>query len=401
MLEEAIVHLLLRHNCVVVPAFGGFVAKSSGAIIDMNTGVISPPRKSILFNRQLVNNDGLLITHLSAVAKWEYNETERFLLGKVSDWQTRLKQGERVVIEKIGQLYLDAERNIGFEQDRYFNLLLQSYGLNKVHFISEEDVKLAETNRAIETVRIEPTKVIPFVPVIESVPLAEAQVLEKETAAVIQLEEKKSSRKLWKYAAAAALLPFAFYTYWIPVETNVLESGMISFKDFNPTYQAGEGIYQQKEFTFSINSTEKELSLKEAMDNLPVGTDVFYYKFDDKMMIPVKMETQVESVKQEFVKSIEPIIKQAEPKIAEIKKPTVVIEKSVGKKIHYITGCFSDRANAESMVATLRERGLDGYILDVKNGMTRVSAGSASNDTDFEKIKNKVQAVGYKGWKLD
>ena len=120
MLEEAIVHLLLRHNCVVVPAFGGFVAKSSGAVIDMNTGVISPPRKSILFNRQLVNNDGLLITHLSAVSKWEYNATELFLKEKVSDWQSRLKQGERVVIDKLGEFFSIVSNNQDVSKTKTF-----------------------------------------------------------------------------------------------------------------------------------------------------------------------------------------------------------------------------------------------------------------------------------------
>ena len=61
VIEHIIGELLLRHNCVIVPSFGGFVAKRASATIDYTTGVMQPPKKSILFNRQLINNDGLLI----------------------------------------------------------------------------------------------------------------------------------------------------------------------------------------------------------------------------------------------------------------------------------------------------------------------------------------------------
>mgnify|MGYP003565138742 CR=1 FL=1 len=38
LIEQLIGDLLLRHNCVVVPAFGGFVAKQMSAVIDYKTG---------------------------------------------------------------------------------------------------------------------------------------------------------------------------------------------------------------------------------------------------------------------------------------------------------------------------------------------------------------------------
>ena len=43
--EELIGDLLLRHNCVVIPSFGGFVAKKTSATIDYKNGVIYPPKK--------------------------------------------------------------------------------------------------------------------------------------------------------------------------------------------------------------------------------------------------------------------------------------------------------------------------------------------------------------------
>ena len=138
--EQLISDLLLRHNCVIIPSFGGFVAKQTAAKIDYTNGIMSPPRKSLLFNRQLINNDGLLIAELAVSNKIDYSAASEQINAITSVWQTQLKNGERVTIDKVGFLYFDQEKNICFEQDRFFNLLLSSYGLGKVHFLSEEDV---------------------------------------------------------------------------------------------------------------------------------------------------------------------------------------------------------------------------------------------------------------------
>ena len=36
--EELIGQLLLRHNCVIVPGFGGFVAQRVAAVVDSEKG---------------------------------------------------------------------------------------------------------------------------------------------------------------------------------------------------------------------------------------------------------------------------------------------------------------------------------------------------------------------------
>jgi hypothetical protein len=58
--EEVICQLILRHNCVVLPNFGGFVAKTVSAQIDFEKGIFQAPYKQLLFNRNLINDDGLV-----------------------------------------------------------------------------------------------------------------------------------------------------------------------------------------------------------------------------------------------------------------------------------------------------------------------------------------------------
>ena len=57
--------LLFLHDCVIIPDFGGFICNYRSAYIDADSGVICPPGKDILFNRNLTHNDGLLVNWIA------------------------------------------------------------------------------------------------------------------------------------------------------------------------------------------------------------------------------------------------------------------------------------------------------------------------------------------------
>ena len=42
--EDALVELLLQHNCVIIPGFGGFVTQAVGAKVDKTKNIIIPPK---------------------------------------------------------------------------------------------------------------------------------------------------------------------------------------------------------------------------------------------------------------------------------------------------------------------------------------------------------------------
>lgn len=368
LVEQLIGDLLLRHNCVIVPAFGGFVANQSSAVIDYKTGTMFPPKKSLLFNRQLINNDGLLITEFATSNKVTYEEAQKSVSTTTTEWIEALKRGERVVLDKVGHLYFDAERNICFEQDRFFNLLLQSYGLGKVHFVSEEDVQAATTIKA----RIE-----------EHVqPLISAEIGQKEAAVkenkIIEHPAIKKKSKVWRYVAAACLLPIGFYTFWIPMRTDVLESGMLSVKDFNPFYHSAEGKYDSKQLKLS-QLPEKEQSLEEMVAELPSDITVLSFPFDDDMYIPVKVKDAADV-----------------PSSSE----NVTSNDSFTGSFHFIVGCFGNNSNAENLVKKLNSEGFKAGIVGEVNGLTRVSAGSAGNETAIQEVMKQAQSLGYTGWVL-
>ena len=356
--EGLIGDLLLQHNCVIVPGFGGFVAQRVSAQIDMEKGIMLPPSKSILFNRQLINNDGLLITSYAARNKVTYPLAESTVEGAVVSWHDALKVGQRVSIDRVGIIFLDQERNICFEQDRYFNLLLESYGLGPVHFVSESDIQAKETitkvQEVVQRVDFVTTNDTPELLVLAAT-AADNEISEEQQAPIIPIHEKRPN-KAWKYVAAAALVPLAFYSFWIPMKTDVLASGVISWNDLNPFYK-------------------KEVVVKKA-PLVPVK----------KAAVPVEVlpETPIE---QAPVESVQP-----EPIVPE----NVIVPQEKLSSPQIIVGSFSTVQNANTMVKELKAKGVSASILQ-RDGKIRVSVGDSSQ---IESLEPTLIALGIAPWIL-
>jgi len=376
--EGIIGDLLLQHNCVIVPAFGGFVAQRVGAQLDMSHGTMTPPRKAILFNRQLINNDGLLVSSYAQQNKVDYAAAQSAVSNAIALWENDLKQGQRISIDRVGFLYVDQERNLCFEQDRFYNLLLESYGLGPIHFVSVSDVEAKTAHDAVQILVREALSE----PVVEFQPehIREIPVMASTETPVISITAAKRTIKPWKYVAAAALLPVAFYTFWIPMKTDVLESGMISLHDFNPFHSQQKGTYkpQQQVYKAPVSGNQHQL------DNIPDGISIFSYAFDEDTYIPVRVA--------EPRTNATPVVSPEAPVVS---APAVQKPYSSSSS-HIIVGCFSNAANAEKLASSLRAKGFDASVLP-GDGLTRVSAGSGA---DFAKLNTKLQAEGLNGWIL-
>ena len=401
-LENLISELLLRHNCVVIPSFGGFVAGQVPAHFDTEKGVILPPRKSLLFNKQLISNDGLLIATYAKHNHLNYDVAEFFILDTVKKWHEKLAKGERVTIENVGFLYLDAEKNIGFEQDRYSNLLLASYGLSNVHFIPENDIQFVvneQTGRISVDEPIEIKPITPIQPIVESI-TTDIQVEEKEELApIIELHPKKKS---WKYIAAAVLLPIAFYSYWIPTKSDVIQSVLISFRDFNPASPQQKGNYNPKKIDFTLPIIEQRESIEKISDNLPNDVDVFAFYYQNDLIIPVRIRDEIkeEPIKETTIKPtvVVPSLKKNLVKSVELETKKEPLLGSSNK--HLIVGCFSTLNNANKLVSKLKSRGFDAYIVDEVNGLHRVSALNSSNDSAILSTTKRLNALQISTWIL-
>ena len=347
-IEDLVSSLLMRHSCVIIPNFGGFVAKTISAKLDLDRGLFLAPSKQLLFNKNLLNNDGLLISEYANLNAIEYSKSQSEIEEFVLDLKSKLNSKQSVHIERVGKLSYDLEGNLVFEQDRYFNLLLSSYGLSQVQFIANKEPEINEPS-----------------------------IIDKK------IKVKAPIRKInyLKYAAAACLLPLAFYSFWIPTHSGVLESGLISFKDFNPFYKKEIGAYSQQKIATQKNDV-LEKNIFENQISTSKNHRIGIYQFDEGINIPIRIEE-----------------KKIEIKILDFNIENFQSKISSDNDFEYIIGCFSNKENALALISNLKKEGFSAKIAG-GSPLVRVSIGSAESDLQMQTIIQKANEKGYKGWIL-
>lgn len=178
ILKSYIQDLLYRYDCVIVPNFGGFVTNKIGAKIE--DSVIYPPSKQISFNAQLTHNDGLLVNHVASIEKLSFNEANEKVAKIVAEWK-QLLEIQSLLIDNVGTISLNDEKQLTFEPNKKVNFDIASFGLAPVDNVS-----------AIERYK---EQVKPLNPVVEE--------------EVVTVAKSRNSVFV-KYAAAAAILIAGF-----------------------------------------------------------------------------------------------------------------------------------------------------------------------------------------------
>jgi hypothetical protein len=130
--------LLIGHDCVIVPGFGGFIGNYTPAHIDKVSGTFYPPVKQISFNRNINHNDGLLVGRISGTSDITYGDARDLVEKFVADLRKKLERGEKVVFDNIGSFLNNPEGNVQFEPDKNVNYHLDSYGLEPFQCIPLE-----------------------------------------------------------------------------------------------------------------------------------------------------------------------------------------------------------------------------------------------------------------------
>jgi len=132
-LEYYISELLYLEDCIIVPDFGGFIVNDKSATINEKSGEITPPSKTILFNSQLVNNDGLLVNHIAKEENISQKECLANVLAISKKLKSKLFETKILRIKKIGLLTIGSENNILFTQEKGCNYNLNSFGMRSVN----------------------------------------------------------------------------------------------------------------------------------------------------------------------------------------------------------------------------------------------------------------------------
>ena len=215
--------LLLTHDCVILPKFGGFVLQILPATYEEEEHSFRPMRKEVMFNVTLQHTDGLLSESYMQTYGVDYRKAQLMLEEDIEALNVSLEQDKRITLGRIGTFSIGEEGQTIFTPGDSGVFNADSYGLSSFHF-----------------------------PVLRS--------LEEEREEVALLTGKKNkdvfyipvSRKLIRVVAASAAAVALFFVVSTPVKEVNLSAYTASFV---PTeminYRFEEPISQLEEIQVS------------------------------------------------------------------------------------------------------------------------------------------------------
>jgi hypothetical protein len=196
-LVDLVSDLLFKHNCVIIPGIGGFVANYSQAEFKSENRTLLPPRKRVAFNQSLIENDGLLVNKLSQQKSISYLEAEQEVLSFTKFVREKVISNKSFEFKNIGTFYLNKDENLVFVPYEGLNMLPSSYGLVpvKIRPIYKQN---AETVAAAEPIKVEVDK--------QEESLASSTPLETP-------ERKSIFKKILPWISTAAIIVFLGFSY--------------------------------------------------------------------------------------------------------------------------------------------------------------------------------------------
>jgi nucleoid DNA-binding protein len=319
-LDFYISELLYSHDCVIVPGLGGFVAHERGAFLNPAQHTFAPPARKVAFNAGLRVSDGILAHAISRTRGITFNEAMDLIQTVVGDIVQRLVAGETVLIEKVGTLVYDKERNLQFEPEVNENYLASSFGLSLVHSpaIRRDEKK-------------QPARV------------------EKLKTANKEKSKSKSRWRLLELVPAAAVLALLAFN---PRVTRDLNASLASFSPFSSLESPAE-INVETAATYPVETNVANTVEPEAIIEAPVTTEI-----TEPVAAEVAIADTTRVVNPVAVSSFTP-----EP----------------GNYL-VIGGCFREEANAEKFLKQATEAGFDAQLAGLTSGGLHIVSLYAGTD---------------------
>lgn len=239
---QHIVKLLYKHNCVVVPGLGGFVANYQPAKVHPTSFIFNSPSKSVAFNVHLSTNDGLLADAIAQEDGISRSAAEAQILHFVDMIRTALAEQKPVKLAGIGRLTMDVEGQIRFLPDNAQNFLLQSYGL----------------------------------PSFTAQPVTRERVIEPEPAKPVQQVTTKKKRKTSDaLLPIAAVLLIAMFAMQVLVQKNMSGfnySEILGLRKLDPRYSLELERYKPINYKINKSITYFRHTTPPVPDSLSVST---------------------------------------------------------------------------------------------------------------------------------
>ena len=126
--------LLLEHDCVIVPGFGGFVLQAIATAYRADERLFLPMRKEVVFNANLRHTDGLLNEAYRRAYGVDYQRASLMLEEDIKALRTTLSGDRHLSLGRFGDFSLGEEGQIIFTPGESVVFNADAYGLAPLRF---------------------------------------------------------------------------------------------------------------------------------------------------------------------------------------------------------------------------------------------------------------------------
>jgi cell division septation protein DedD len=350
-IDKHISTLLYGHDCVILPEFGGFVSGYAPARIEPSKHLLFPPHKNLTFNKHLRSNDGLLANEIAVAEKKTFSEATGIIRSFVAEINATLQRGEKAVIEQIGTLRLDTEKNIQFEPDHSVNYLTEAYGMGTIRFLPIKREALQ--------------------------PRTEKEFTDRRPIP----QEKPKPRILSRLPAIASLLVIILASAIVIFSLKTTIFRQINYSDLNP--------FAKKTDQKVVSNSSSSLPTQNTQPSNPASSSNSVSTSN-----PASSSTTSASAETP-AKAETPADKTA---VASAKNEVV---HETGAGFHIVCGCFKIKSNALHFIEKLKGKNLNaGIIGQNKDGLYIISCGDYKHKEDAYSELARVRATGSDAWML-
>lgn len=381
---EHIERLLLLHDCVIIPDFGGFVLQSVSAVHSDEEHSFTPARKEIVFNPTLTHNDGLLTESYMQKYAVDFQKAQQLVRKDVAEMKESLDDYSELQMGTIGFFVKEDERLIfmpGRSSDVLFST--QSYGLPVFHYLplsARHPMMMAAVKAPAPTSETEP----------------EAEIAPEKT-------EKQGKNVIYRIpvtrtflravgAAAAAVLLFLFISTPVTDVNKASYSASFIPQEIMPKKSADDIVSDA--FSTSSASASDELA-SNASDHSGYVAEVASPETK-----PANIETKTDAAPKPAASNASSTnssaSKAAETKVAETKpaetKPAETKASTAGGANYYvIIGSFNNRTQAQNYIKHLKGVDMGHVGILVRDGRVRVYAQGFATENAAQTYMNKLR----------
>lgn len=196
--------LLQFNECVTIPEFGAFIVNPSSAQIDMSKNKLTPPGRTVSFNKNVKSNDGLLAHAFAENQGVSYEDALEYLKAFVYQAKSELQKQNLFELPGIGTFYRTSENLLKFEPDQMDSMM--SFGLETFHLTP-----------------------------LHSQPYFGKENVHSPKTATPEIQYIRKTGTWSKVGWGLAVLPFLAYLVWIPTKSGVLNKDKnFQFSNLNP-----------------------------------------------------------------------------------------------------------------------------------------------------------------------